>query len=108
MKDLAQMWVCASGHWCQGCRDLEGGRPGRLQLMSQGACHIPDDTVDWQCPRGHPWGFTPPGTKLIVGPVEFEGTLKNAGCSQCGLSIAERRRMSELKAQPPAESGAEH
>ena len=44
---------CRDGVHCRLCRDREAGRAWRARLAALYA--VPDDDVDWPCPRGRPW-----------------------------------------------------
>lgn len=47
---------CRREAHCGTCRNLEGGRAWRQGIAEQFAVL----SVDWPCPRGHPWGYEPP------------------------------------------------
>lgn len=69
MKCLSR--IC-TGHHCQTCRDLDGGRAWRASL----ARSFNVSGLDFACPFGNPWGF--------VGKFGRPDKCPSATCAKCG------------------------
>ena len=48
---------CETRVHCRTCRDKEGGRCWRESLAT--AFELPNGEIDFECPRGKPWGYMP-------------------------------------------------
>lgn len=78
-------------HFCEACRDREGGRAFRTQILKyRGIEHV---HVDFHCPKEKPWGHTPqPGAGDI-----FHGLIiaqyKVSACEQCQSIIASMNQL---------------
>ena len=88
MQPFAQTFHCQSRMHCATCRDLEGGRSWRGQLMATYA--LPGGVVDFVCPHGIQAGDD-------VAPVKPAPSARG-GCGGCKLTAEERKRMEEIKA----------
>ena len=92
--DFTDTIHCMSKSHCNTCRNLEGGREWRKNLMSLFV--LPGDNVDFKCPYGKEWGevVAPPQQTTVNGAASPRGSApKTAGAPQtasggCGCSRA--------------------
>ena len=86
---------CRREAHCGTCRDLEGGRAWREQIAERFAV----ESVDWPCPKGHPWGYVPsertPAKREPEPPFVAE---RRKACEACGEEDCFLKRL--LKDKP--------
>jgi len=82
---------CANGRMCRTCRNLEGGREWRQQIVERFS--VPE--VDWVCPRGHDWGYEPPARETAKQEPDPP-------------YVAERRATCDVCDVPPDGCGVKH
>ena len=72
---------CRREAHCERCRNLEGGLIWRKGIAERFAV----ESVDWPCPKGHPWRYEPP----VRGAAKREPepsfvAERRAACEACG------------------------
>ena len=71
--------LCRGGKACSTCRRKEGGRPFRELFRRFSA--LPDDDVDFECPRGKAWASEGLGDTIAKVTTAF-GIKPCGGCKE--------------------------
>ena len=90
MRQFFDTTHCRGGARCRTCRDLEAGRKWRLSIRA--AFEVPD--LDWECLRGHPWGWT--GPTMGLGDTVAKVIKAVVGIKPCGGCHKRREALNAL------------